>query len=101
GGPTRPGADPVSAQEELDRILPVVHALHGAGVPVSVDTFKPDVMRGALEAGADMINDVYGFRRPGALEVVADSACGLCAMHMQGEPKTMQQAPRYEDVVGE
>src|SRR5690606_10346655 len=96
---TRPGADPVSAADELKRILPVIHGLRGASVPLSVDTFKPEVMRGALDAGADMINDIYGLRLSGALAAVADSRCGLCVMHMQGEPKTMQQAPHYEDVM--
>ncbi len=101
GESTRPGADPVSVHDELARILPVIEGLRDCGVPLSVDTFKPEVMRAALDAGADMINDIYGLRRPGALEAVAGSRCGLCVMHMQGEPKTMQQAPHYDDVVGE
>ncbi|TEA79889.1 dihydropteroate synthase [Allopusillimonas ginsengisoli] len=101
GESTRPGADPVSIHDELARILPVIEAMRDCGVPLSVDTFKPEVMRAALDAGADMINDVYGFRQPGALDAVAASRCGLCVMHMQGEPKTMQQAPQYGDVVGE
>ncbi len=99
GESTRPGAEPVSAADELKRILPVIDGLIDAGVPLSVDTFKPEVMRRALEAGADMINDIYGFRRQGAIEAVSDSRCGLCVMHMQGEPSTMQQAPRYDDVL--
>lgn len=99
GESTRPGADPVSIDDELKRILPVIHGLRDASVPLSVDTFKPEVMRGALHAGADMINDIYGLRLPGALQAVSDSRCGLCVMHMQGEPKTMQQAPRYENVM--
>ncbi|HWL29542.1 MAG TPA: dihydropteroate synthase, partial [Burkholderiaceae bacterium] len=86
GESTRPGAEPVSATEELNRILPVIDALRDAGIPLSVDTFKPEVMRRVLEAGVDMINDIYGFRRDGALDAVAGSACGLCAMHMQGDP---------------
>lgn len=98
---TRPGAQPVSAEIELQRLLPVLEALRDAGVPLSVDTFKPEVMRGVLDAGADMINDIYGFRQPGALQAVTGSRCGLCAMHMQGEPRTMQQAPQYHDVVAE
>ncbi|OWT60252.1 dihydropteroate synthase [Candidimonas nitroreducens] len=98
---TRPGAQPVSAENELRRLLPVLEALRDAGVPLSVDTFKPEVMRRVLDAGADMINDIYGFRQPGALQAVAASRCGLCAMHMQGEPRTMQQAPQYGDVVAE
>lgn len=99
GESTRPGAEPVSADDELKRILPVLEAMRAANVPLSVDTFKPEVMSRALDAGADMINDIYGFRRPGALDAVADSGCGLCVMHMQGEPKTMQLAPRYDDIV--
>lgn len=98
---TRPGADPVSVQEELNRLLPVIEGLRASGVPISVDTFKPQVMGRVLDAGADMINDIYGFRQPGALDAVADSRCGLCVMHMQGEPRTMQAAPHYDDVVGE
>lgn len=101
GESTRPGAEPVSAADEANRILPVIEGLLGAGVPLSVDTFKPDVMRRALDAGADMINDIYGFRQEGALDAVARSRCGLCVMHMQGEPKTMQQQPRYGDVLRE
>ena len=99
GESTRPGAEPVSLAEELDRVLPVIEALQGAGVPLSIDTFKPDVMRSVLSAGADMINDIRALREPGAIEAVADSACGLCIMHMQGEPRTMQVAPQYGDVV--
>jgi len=101
GESTRPGAEPVSADDELARILPVNEALRSCRLPLSVDTFKPEVMRRVLDAGADMINDIYGFRRPGALQAVADSNCGLCIMHMQGEPKTMQQAPRYDDILAE
>lgn len=96
---TRPGAAPVSADDELKRLLPVLEALRDCGVPLSIDTFKPAVMRRVLDAGADMINDIYAFRQPGALEAVAASRCGLCVMHMQGEPRTMQEAPRYRDVV--
>lgn len=101
GESTRPGAEPVSVAEELDRILPVIEALRGDGIALSVDTFKPEVMRQVIAAGVDMINDVYGFRREGAIEAVADARCALCVMHMQGEPKTMQQAPHYTDVVAE
>lgn len=99
GESTRPGAEPVSAADELKRILPVIDGLVDAGVPLSVDTFKPEVMHRVLEAGVDMINDIYGFRRQGAIEAVSDSRCGLCVMHMQGEPSTMQRAPRYDDVL--
>jgi len=98
---TRPGAQPVSTDEELRRLLPVIEGLRAAGVPLSVDTFKPEVMRSVLDAGADMINDIYGFRQPGALDAVARSMCGVCVMHMQGEPRTMQDAPHYDDVVAD
>ena len=98
---TRPGAQPVSATDELARILPVLDRLCDVGVPISIDTSKPEVMREALAHGADMINDVNAFRAAGALNVVAGSAAGLCVMHMQGEPRTMQQAPRYGDVIAE
>jgi dihydropteroate synthase len=99
GESTRPGAAEVAEADELARVLPVIEALRDCGVPLSIDTAKPAVMRAALAAGADMINDIWGFRQPGALEAVAGSACGLCAMHMQGEPRTMQAAPEYDDVV--
>lgn len=101
GESTRPGAVPVSVQDELARLLPVIEALKDCGVPLSVDTFKPEVMRAVLDAGADMINDIYAFRQPGAIEAVAPSRCGLCVMHMQGEPGTMQQDPRYTDLLGD
>ncbi len=100
GESTRPGAPPVPLDEELERVVPLVEALRGANVPLSIDTYKPDVMREALAAGADMINDVWGFRMSGAIDAVRDSACGLCVMHMLGEPRTMQLGePAYEDVV--
>ncbi|MCK9258865.1 MAG: dihydropteroate synthase [Azoarcus sp.] len=98
---TRPGAEPVSEQQELDLLIPVVEALVGLGVPISVDTLKPAVMRAVLLAGADMINDVNAFRAPGAVEAVAGGRAGLCVMHMQGEPRTMQTHPAYEDVVAD
>jgi dihydropteroate synthase len=98
---SRPGAIPAGEAEELARLLPVIREVATWGVPVSVDTYKPAVMRAALEAGAAMINDIYALRMPGALEVVRDHDCGLCLMHMQGEPLTMQQAPDYGDVVSE
>lgn len=102
GESTRPGADSVSVADELDRLLPVVEALRDCGVPLSIDTFKPEVMRATLDAGADMINDIYGFRQPGAIEAVSKSRCGLCVMHMKGEPRTMQAAPpEYTDLIGE
>ena len=101
GESTRPGAQPVSLQEELDRVLPVLEGLRDCGVPLSVDTMKPEVMRAALAAGAAMINDVQALQLPGALEAVAGSDCKVCLMHMQGEPRSMQDAPHYADVVAE
>ena len=98
---SRPGAMPTPEDEELRRLLPVLREITTWGVPVSVDTYKPAVMRMALEAGASMINDIAGMTRPGALAAVAESDCAVCVMHMQGEPGTMQQAPSYADVVGE
>lgn len=101
GESTRPGADPVPVSEELRRVVPVIRHLQGLGVPLSVDTFKPDVMRAVLDAGADMINDIYGLRLPGAVDTVAGYPCGVCVMHMQGEPKTMQQIPMHGDAVAQ
>ena len=98
---SRPGAQPTSLADELARLLPVLDALAGCGVPISVDTYKTEVMRAALEHGAAMINDIYALRMPGALAAVADSDCAVCLMHMQGEPLTMQTQPRYADVVVE
>lgn len=101
GESTRPGAQPVPLAEELRRVLPVVEALAGQGLPVSVDTRKPEVMRAALALGAVMINDVSALQVPGALQAVADSDAAVCLMHMQGEPRSMQLSPRYADVVSE
>jgi len=101
GESTRPGAQPVDAVEEWCRIGPVLAALRDCDVALSVDTFKPDIMRRALDAGVDMINDIYGFRLPGAIDAVTMSSCGVCIMHMQGEPRTMQQRPHYENVTAE
>ena len=102
GESTRPGAAAVSLENELLRVIPVVRAMLDSGVPISVDTCKPEVMRAALEAGADMINDVTGFREPAARQLAVDFPhCGLCIMHMQGEPRTMQKAPHYDAVVTE
>lgn len=102
GESTRPGAPPVPLDEELERVIPLIEQLHGANVPLSVDTYKPEVMRRALAAGADLINDIWGFRMPGAVDAVRDSECGLCVMHMFGEPQTMQlHEPDYQDVVSE
>jgi dihydropteroate synthase len=102
GESTRPGAAPVPLQVELDRVLPVIAAALRLGIPVSVDTRTPAVMQAALELGVDIVNDVQALRAPGALDVVArHPSCGLCLMHMQGEPRAMQQRPTYGDVVGE
>lgn len=101
GESSRPGADPVAVAAELDRVLPVVEAVAALGVPVSVDTVKPEVMRAAIGAGAAMINDINALRAPGAVEALAPAGVGVCLMHMQGEPRTMQQDPRYQDVVAE
>jgi len=101
GESTRPGAAAVTVQEELDRVLPVLEGLRDCGATLSVDTMKPEVMRAALAAGADMINDVHALQAPGALDAVANSDCGLCLMHMRGEPRGMQSNPRYTDVVAE
>ena len=101
GESTRPGSPPVALDEELRRVIPAVYALRDLGKPLSVDTYKPEVMREAILAGADMINDITAFRTPGALAAVADSDCGLCVMHMQRSPETMQQNPDYADVVDE
>jgi len=98
---SRPGARAVSAEEELSRLMPVLGGLRDCGVPISVDTMKPEVMRAAIAAGASMINDIGALRAPGALETVAASDVGVCLMHMQGEPRTMQQSPSYRDVVAE
>lgn len=99
GESSRPGAVPVSEAEELDRVIPLIEALRGCGLPLSVDTVKPGVMRAAIAAGADLINDIAALQAPGALEAVADSQAAVCLMHMQGTPGTMQAAPHYEDVV--
>ncbi|GAB3465565.1 dihydropteroate synthase [Massilia terrae] len=101
GESTRPGSPSVTVADELARVMPVLYALHGMEKPLSVDTCKPEVMREAIIAGADMINDINGFRAPGAIEAVANSDCGLCVMHMQGTPQHMQDQPVYADVVGE
>lgn len=101
GESTRPGIAPLSLQEELERVMPVIYALRDCGKPLSLDTYKPGVMREALAADVDMINDINGFRAEGAIDAVKDSEAGLCVMHMQGQPQTMQQEPLYEDVVTE
>lgn len=102
GESTRPGAALVSVAEELRRVIPVVETLAGkAGVPVSVDTYKPEVMRAAVAAGATIINDIRALQQPGALEAAAATDAGICLMHMQGTPQTMQRDPSYRDVAAE
>jgi dihydropteroate synthase len=101
GESTRPGATPVDERDELARVVPIVAALAREGACVSVDTMKPGVMRAAVDAGASMVNDVRALQAPGAIDVVAGSAAAVCLMHMQGEPRTMQRAPAYGDVVAE
>ena len=102
GESTRPGADPVTAREELRRVIPVIERLAAAGVAVSVDTMKPEVAERALAAGASFVNDVTAFGHDrGMAEVVAAAGVGVCLMHMRGEPRTMQDDPRYDDVVAE
>jgi dihydropteroate synthase len=101
GESTRPGSPSVPVDEELRRVMPAIYALRELGYPLSIDTCKPDVMREAIIAGADMINDINGFQAPGAIDAVKDSDCGLCVMHMQGTPQDMQARPDYDDVVAD
>lgn len=101
GESTRPGATPVGMQEELDRVLPVLEALRGIAIPISIDTFKPAVMRAAIAAGAQMVNDINALQEEGALQAVAASDAAVCLMHKQGSPQTMQERPRYCNVVDE
>jgi len=98
---SRPGAVSTPEDEELRRLLPVLEALRDCGVPISVDTCKPAVMRAALANGASMINDIQALRVPGAMAAVADSDCAVCLMHMRGTPSSMQESPAYQDVVSE
>ncbi|NML45470.1 dihydropteroate synthase [Ramlibacter sp. G-1-2-2] len=94
GESSRPGVDPVPLEEELARVLPVVREAVTLGVPVSVDTYKPEVMRAVLDLGADIINDIWALGQPGAVDAVVEHPnCGVCLMHMHGEPKTMQRTP--------
>jgi dihydropteroate synthase len=102
GESSRPGAEALPLEEELARVLPVLREALRLGVPVSVDTYKTEVMQAALDAGADIVNDIFALRSPGAQAVVArHPRCGVCLMHMQGEPKSMQAAPHYVDVAAE
>ncbi len=100
GESTRPGASAVTAQEELDRVIPVIESIHReCDAIISIDTSKPEVMREAVKAGAGMINDVRALREPGAMEAANETGVPVCLMHMQGEPRTMQKTPEYTDVV--
>lgn len=100
GESSRPGSPPVPLDEELARVLPVLREALKLGVPVSVDTYKPEVMQAALAAGADIVNDIWALRQPGAREVVGGHPdCGVCLMHMHGEPRTMQRSPMAGDAV--
>jgi len=101
GESSRPGAPALPLEQELGRVMPAIYAMRDLGRPLSVDTYKPEVMREAIIAGVDMINDIHAFRAPGALAAVRDSDCALCVMHMQGTPQTMQKDPSYTDVVAE
>jgi dihydropteroate synthase len=101
GESTRPGSPPLSIEEELRRVMPVLYALRDCGKPISVDTRRPEVMHEAMIAGVDMINDITGFRDEDSLSLLRDSDCALCIMHMQGTPQTMQHDPNYDDVVRE
>jgi dihydropteroate synthase len=100
GSSSRPGALPLTVEEEMARVMPVLYALRYCGKPISIDTCQPVVMREVLVAGADMINDIGAFLAPGALDAVKDSDCALCIMHMQNVPQNMQLKPVYQDVVG-
>lgn len=102
GESTRPGAPDVSLQEELDRTIPVIEAVaKNTPCVISIDTSKADVMREAVKAGAGLINDVRALQEPGALQVAAEAQVPVCLMHMQGQPRTMQQSPEYDDVVND
>lgn len=101
GESSRPGAAPVSLEEERRRVLPVLERVIDLGVPISIDTCKPALMREVIALGAAMINDIYALREPGVIDAVADSDVAVCIMHMQGDPGSMQQAPHYRDVVAE
>lgn len=102
GESTRPNATPVSLQEELNRVIPVIESLVGQiNIPLSIDTYKPQVMQAAIAAGASIVNDVRALQEEGALDAVAKSNAGVCLMHMQGTPQTMQNNPHYDDVVND
>jgi dihydropteroate synthase len=101
GESTRPGAQPVGIQEELDRVLPIIEGLRGAPVPISIDTFKPEVMQAAIAAGVQMVNDINALQDAAAMSAVAGSSVAVCLMHKRGDPQTMQEQPHYQNVVSE
>jgi dihydropteroate synthase len=101
GESTRPGAVDVSVQQELDRVIPVIEQLKQFNIPISIDTSKAEVMMAAVDAGSNLINDVYGFRREGSVEAAAKLGVPLCIMHMLGEPRTMQKQPHYDNVISD
>ncbi|MBT8528338.1 dihydropteroate synthase [Polynucleobacter paneuropaeus] len=102
GESTRPGAEPISLQEELDRVMPVIESLVNCGVALSIDTYKAETMKAVLAAGVDCVNDIWGLRQAGAAQVVSNHPeCGLVLMHMQRDPQTMQFDPHYEDVIAQ
>ena len=102
GESTRPGAEPVSLQEELDRVLPVIEGLKDCRVPLSIDTYKAETMRQALHAGVDCVNDIWALRQEGAVDAILENVnCGIVLMHMQRDPLTMQFNPEYQNVVSE
>ncbi len=101
GESSRPGSEPLSLQEELDRVMPVLEGLKGASVAISVDTYKAKVMSAAIDLGVDCINDIWAFRQPHAIEAISNSQCGLILMHMQKDPTTMQFDPHYDNVISE
>jgi len=101
GESSRPGSEPLSLQEELDRVMPVLEGLKGASVAISVDTYKAKVMSAAIDLGVDCINDIWAFRQPHAIEAISNSQCGLILMHMQKDPTTMQFDPHYDNIISE
>jgi dihydropteroate synthase len=101
GESSRPGSEPLSLQEELDRVMPVLEGLKGAPVAISVDTYKAKVMSAAVNLGVDCINDIWAFRQPHAIEAILNSQCGLILMHMQKDPTTMQFNPHYDNVMAD
>lgn len=101
GESSRPGSEPLSLQEELDRVMPVLEALQGCDIALSVDTYKAKTMQAALALGVDCINDIWAMRQPNAIDTVKASRCGIVLMHMQKDPQTMQFKPEYQDVISE